>query len=947
MSTLQVTVFTGQPDVRLTKAFTLSKNGVIHKYSAPFFTSGSARKTTLECLSDIEPLTANLRSNQALATGIFDQDDVRIVTSGQFGRDDVSGNVRTRSLNYMTQPSSGFLLLDYDTSPYMPEHFQCNRPGEVMEKLATAVPELADIGYAGTTSTSAGIFVAETGQAYPSTGFHIYLAAQGIGIATFQRSLEVRLWNAGLGYIAIARNGALLSKTFLDLSVLSPERLIFEAPPVLGEGLERHPRQWTHREGKPVSGAFHVSDEEVAKYRERVSAARSNSETLHKSRQIAMAYAKERAPTVAAKLGISVEKAVEVLVQRNTGAGESTSACLALSDEIDIGYGKLISIRELLEHQSEFDGKAIPDPVEGSAYGNGTAIFYANSGKIPRIHSLAHGQSTVYEISGFDYEPYEVIYREVDNSRRQKKSSANKPVIRIEPGQLPELMDKAVKSLAASDPPLVFQRSRTLCRVANIIVEEDVFGCRVPKGTAQIVTLNRAGLAVELSRSANWERISGKCWVPSDPCPKVCGALPDAIGYWGDIPVLQGISEVPLLLADGTLYSKPGYDRQSKLFVQGGYPDLHLPDVVSWEDAVAAAHRFLHFFREFPFEEPDLDRSVLLAYAITLLLRPQLATAPLFCFSARAPGSGKGLLVESINLAIRGKDAATMPPVNGTGSEDETRKRITALLVQGVTSINLDNYSKPIGGDSMNALLTATEWNDRLLGSSTTVSLPTRTTLAATGNNLAVRGDMVRRSLIVQLDAGVERPELREFEDPDLLHSIMSHRGGLLTDVFTILKGYQQAGQPGVDKNLLGRFEQWTRAVCAPIRWLGFPDPLLSQVRLQEQDPEMEKLSQLLSALYAHFDTQWFTAGDAIEEADNTHSASLHMHMSDLRQALEEIASDGRRGLNRKLLGWYLKRNEGRIADGLKLERRDRGNSKSKNAQEYRVAQVTPAGERG
>jgi hypothetical protein len=160
-----------------------------------------------------------------------------------------------------------------------------------------------------------------------------------------------------------------------------------------------------------------------------------------------------------------------------------------------------------------------------------------------------------------------------------------------------------------------------------------------------------------------------------------------------------------------------------------------------------------------------------------------------------------------------------------------------------LNGINLDNWTRPIGGESMNTLLTAGEWSDRVLGRSETVTLPARIALAATGNNLSVRGDMTRRSLIIQLDAGVERPELRQFKEPNLPGLVLRRRGELLAALFAILKkGYRQARRPGHRDQLLGRFEPWSMAVAAPIRWLGYPDPTDSQARLREADPEAESV---------------------------------------------------------------------------------------------------------
>jgi hypothetical protein len=523
-----------------------------------------------------------------------------------------------------------------------------------------------------------------------------------------------------------------------------------------------------------------------------------------------------------------------------------------------------------------------------------------------------------------------------------KKTVDTRPVIRVIGGEVAPNLISTVKVLAEEYPPVIYQRAQALCRVAHLKETSETEGCSIPAGTAHIVPLQKAILTVIISEIIRWERYKKKGWQQVDPCPKVTAALLEAIGMWEGIPCLLGISEAPILRADGTLLSESGYDPASRLYVEGRTPPITLPETVTREQAREAAKRLLVPFEEFPFVDAELDPAVVLALLFTLALRPQVPTAPLVCVSATSPGSGKGLLVEAANLLVRGRDAATMPPIQGRGGEEETRKRITALLSQGISAINMDNWTRPIGGESMNALLTTTEWTDRILARSVTVTLPNCSTMIATGNNLSVKGDMTRRSLVIQLDAGVERPELRTFKERDLPGRILRDRGDLLRDLFTVLKGYQQAGYPDRNKKPLGRFEKWTAAVCGPIRWLGYPDPLDSQERLRDLDPESEKCGALLAAWWDQLGTAWFTVGEVIAameaQVDVSHK---RVHRETLKAAVVDAAGDGRGQVSSKLLGWYLKHVEGRVVDVYKLERRSRSDTKSKHAQQYRVINIS------
>jgi hypothetical protein len=747
---------------------------------------------------------------------------------------------------------------------------------------------------------------------------HIYICIECNDLEVLKEYLEVKLWSGGLGYIALAKNGARLKRTIIDLAVLGQERLIFVAPPIVGPGLDRHPKVLAKRAGPSLKQDPNITETEREACQSTIAMAKAN--LVKQSDETYASYRQSKVTELAKLKSILSGEADGLIPNHSIDEREAQSLTLTDNDVVEI-RGESILVSELLSRGPELDGSAMPDPVEGSAYGATTAKFYYNDRRNPCIHSFAHGQNTTY--------------------RFKPPNTCNKPEIHILGGSLSKNLDTTIEAVANVNPPTVYQRGQTLCRVAHLDEDAEIQGCSIPIGTANITRITKNRLTVEIAQAANWKR-PGKTpgeWEPSDPCPKVCGALLDSVGLWLGIPCLLGISEPPILKQDGSLISQAGYDETTRLYVEGRVPDIVLPSRPDLNTAQNAAKLLLAPFEEFPFVDAELDQSVLLAYLFTLAMRPQINTAPLFCVSATTPGTGKGLLIEIANLIVRGRDVSTMPPVQGSAGEEETRKRITALLSQGVASINLDNWTKPIGGESLNALLTATEWTDRILGRSESVTLPNRITLAATGNNLSVFGDMTRRSLLIQLDANVERPELREFKEKDLPGRVLKDRKNLLTALYTIMSAFQQAGSPGRDENMLGRFEAWSSAVCAPIRWLGYPDPLSSQERLRDEDPESDRLQVVLSNWWAVFGDSWTTASGLISLSENTFGPNKDTHRANLIEALSEICTDGRGNMNQKTLGWFLRRFTGRVLNGYKLEKKPR-DSKSKHAHQYRVVQL-------
>jgi hypothetical protein len=168
-----------------------------------------------------------------------------------------------------------------------------------------------------------------------------------------------------------------------------------------------------------------------------------------------------------------------------------------------------------------------------------------------------------------------------------------------------------------------------------------------------------------------------------------------------------------------------------------------------------------------------------------------------------------------------------------------------------------------------------------------------------------------------------------------------------LTCLFTVLKAYKQAGSPGAQENPLGRFEPWSAAVCGPIRWLGFPDPVASQQRLREQDPEADKLEYLLSAWHDVFADSWVTAGKVIDEAVDdrrNHSVEKDARAVLFRGLCEAIPERKGHG-NSSRFGRHLSSYTGRMAGGYRLEQKPRRGKRSKNAQQYRVVRLNESGE--
>lgn len=161
------------------------------------------------------------------------------------------------------------------------------------------------------------------------------------------------------------------------------------------------------------------------------------------------------------------------------------------------------------------------------------------------------------------------------------------------------------------------------------------------------------------------------------------------------LPVLRGIVGTPTFAPNGTLVTAPGYHASTGLYyAPSGEP---LPPVPQRPDAtdLKRAKQFIgqEWLADFPFVD-DASRANAVAVPITAIARELVdGPTPLFAIDAPSPGTGKGLLAAGIGIIVGG---ATPPVMTEARSEEELRKRITALLCTGRSIVLFDNIRHPL-----------------------------------------------------------------------------------------------------------------------------------------------------------------------------------------------------------------------------------------------------------
>jgi putative DNA primase/helicase len=476
------------------------------------------------------------------------------------------------------------------------------------------------------------------------------------------------------------------------------------------------------------------------------------------------------------------------------------------------------------------------------------------------------------------------------------------PEIRIGP-DMERVIGEAIEAL--SEDKRIYQRAGALARIVG------------GNGAAiSIGEIGRTALRAAMAGTARWtqlKRDGGEARVVQalPPLWAVDGVMESAA--W-PFRRLEGIVYAPTMRPDGTLISSPGYDASTGLFLAPGLGlKVSIPAKPTREDGQRAWAMLDDLLSGFLFEAP-CHRSAAMAAIITAACRASiLGPIPMFLISASTPGTGKSLLADVISWIAFGSPAPKM----AVCEDDEMRKRITTLAMTGSRIVALDNIVGSLGGAALDAALTCTEWQDRVLGSNRTVTLPLSLIWLATGNNVMLIGDLLRRVVPITLMADRERPEERSgFKHPDLLRYIAENRSELLAAALTIPIAYAVAGRPRQPVLPYGSFSAWSDSVRAALVWVGEADPCQGREKLRlDADPWVTHAGAVLAEVYRAKRDEPFMLRQLVE---------LSQGCDELREALAQVAGkDGFPTLER--VGKMARKLRGRIIGGLSLEKADSG----------------------
>jgi hypothetical protein len=407
----------------LTKRIKLSEDGKIcHDSSACIMVSGWARRWRSDGVVDFAELINRLDPNEAIALGSLKAelpDEVEIVTKKRL--DEINGAAapklvaRTSSHIQYRAGHPALALIDIDRKGIPPAAEQeVKRLGGFREALLKVLPELRTAASVIRPSTSSGLRRSDTGERLSgSGGAHWFvLVKDGADIERFLKTFHQRCWLHGFGWLEVSASGQLLERSLVDRTVYAPERLVFEASPLVEPPLEqdRDSRRPLATEGVAIDTATLCPDLNMAERAEYSEMKRAAAYRL--GRQVAAAresFTSRQAPCIAARHNVPAYVARRIVLQQCHGV-----LLPAVELQFDAGEFERCTVGDVLADPDRFVGASLSDPLEGPDYGRCKARIMRRPDGTIWIHSFAHGRTT-YELE------YDAAYIETALQRADPK----------------------------------------------------------------------------------------------------------------------------------------------------------------------------------------------------------------------------------------------------------------------------------------------------------------------------------------------------------------------------------------------------------------------------------------------------------------------------------------------------------------------------------------------
>lgn len=345
------------------------------------------------------------------------------------------------------------------------------------------------------------------------------------------------------------------------------------------------------------------------------------------------------------------------------------------------------------------------------------------------------------------------------------------------------------------------------------------------------------------------------------PCTKDNGGLIMAAAQAN--PTIRKLN----LLTSYPIYG-PGFERVAPGWHDGIYYDEPpaLRGLAPITDIEIIQDTFGELVVDFPFKD-EASRQNFFGLMLTPIVAPAVnGNRPLHLIIASLERTGKTKLAEEVlGGAVLGEQTAALQI---TDRDEERDKRLLALLLLGKTIIHLDNLPQRIDSAALASMLTATNYQGRVLGSTKIVNLPNNMTIVGSGNNLECSGEIVKRSVPILLQPRSPRPEARvSFQHPNLVEHVRKARLGVLACLLGMVENWKKAGCPRHAARM-GGFESWSESIGGILKVNGFNQWRSNEGEWrQSANPESAELIDFVAAWHETHGYNLVSVADLIKIA--------------------------------------------------------------------------------
>lgn len=409
---------------------------------------------------------------------------------------------------------------------------------------------------------------------------------------------------------------------------------------------------------------------------------------------------------------------------------------------------------------------------------------------------------------------------------------------------------------------------------------------------------------------------------------------------------LTALQSLPLATPAGKILCRAGWDADTQTYLHLPFDYTpNIPEHPTTDQVQFALVQLMGPFRAYNWATHD-DAAAAVCSVLTAVARPVLDLCPAVLFDASSQGSGKTKAATALGSLMTGRREGVLP-FSGL-DDDELRKQIISGVLTAQPFHCLDNVVGYFKSPTLAAVLTAGRLQGRVLGASRTVDASIRALFTLTSNNASLDADLLRRTMRVRIDSGVD-PTRRRFDFCPVSEALRD-RLKIAEAACVIWRACLNAGAPRIADDDAGGFESWSNLCRQPVLWLAreglaeglgwqLGDPAASMLAdASGSDPELEAHADLLRALNALapdgtvFSSQelltWWKAG---EHADEGPFASLREAVTECLNLRAGVLPTGRS------IGRMLHFRRDRVVRNLQLLAKG---DRSTNAQLWRVVHV-------